>query len=215
MEQISVLIVDDHAVVREGLRAFLDSEEDIEIVGEAAHGGEALEAAEVRKPDIVLLDLVMPQMDGISAIREIRKVSPGSKILILTSFGEDEKIFPAIEAGAMGFIMKDTLAEDLGLAIRCVSRGKMLLDAGVAERFMSASRPREFLRSEIRDLTPRELDVLSLIAKSQTNYEIANELGISVKTVKTHVSHILDKLGASDRTEAAVVAVKRNLVRRE
>jgi len=213
MERIRVLIVDDHAVVRQGLRTFLESEEDIEVVGEASDGEEAVQKAQELSPDVVLMDLVMPGMDGITATQRIGEVSPNSPVLALTSFSEDDKVFPAIKAGAKGYLLKDVPAEDLGRAIRSLARGEFLLDGGVAnkvlEEFRSSARPDE---SSLADLTPREIEVLALVARGRANKEIARDLGISIKTVKTHVGNILSKLHMADRTQAAVYAVRQGLL---
>jgi len=211
VKQIDVLIVDDHAVVRQGLRAFLESEGDILIVGEAGNGSEAIDRARELLPEIVLMDLVMPGMDGVSAIEEIRRVSPESRVLVLTSFGEEAQVFPAIDAGAMGYLLKDTPPEDLGLAIRCVARGYVMLDPDIAGKALSRSGSMHPATGSVADLTPREKEVLALIASSYTNQEIACELGISIKTVKTHVSNILGKLNVADRTQAALCAIKQGL----
>lgn len=212
MERISVLIVDDHAVVRRGLRSFLESEEDIEVVGEASDGAEAVKKVQESLPDVVLMDLVMPGGDGITATRQVHEVSPSSRVLVLTSFGEDEKVFPSIKAGAMGYLLKDVPAEDLGRAIRSVARGELLLHPEIARKVLD-----EFavVHSEVpplTELTPREIEVLTLIARGRSNKEIAQHLQISIKTVKTHVSNILSKLHMMDRTQAAVYAVRQGLV---
>ncbi len=214
MERISVLIVDDHAVVRRGLRAFLESEEDIEVVGEAADGAEAVEMVQALLPDVVLMDLVMPGMGGITAIREIGETSPSSRVLVLTSFSEDEHVFPSIKAGAMAYLLKDVPAEELGSAIRSVARGAFLLDAQIASKvlkeFSSVHQETPSL-GRLGRLTPREVEVLTLIARGRSNKEIAVDLHISVKTVKTHVSNILGKLHMMDRTQAAIYAVRQGL----
>ena len=212
MEYISVLIVDDHAVVRRGLRAFLESEGDIEVVGEAADGAEALQQVQELLPDVVLMDVVMPGMDGITATRKIHEVCPSSRVLILTSFSEDDKIFPSIKAGAQGYLLKDTPAEDLGRAIRSVARGEFLLHPEIASKVLAELSALRREPPPVTDLTPREIEVLSLIAHGYTNREIARELSISVKTVKTHVSNILSKLHMVDRTQAALYAVRQGLV---
>jgi NarL family two-component system response regulator LiaR len=212
MDRISVLIVDDHAVVRQGLRAFLESEEDIEVVGEAADGTEAVQKVQELLPDVVLMDLVMPDMDGITATRRISETSPNSRVLVLTSFSEDEKVFPSIKAGAMGYLLKDVPAEDLGRAIRSVAGGGFLLHPDIAKKVLDEF---SLIRSEtppLTRLTPREIEVLTLIARGRSNKEIARDLSISIKTVKTHVSNILSKLHMMDRTQAALYAVRQGLV---
>ncbi len=208
---ITVLIVDDHAVVRQGLRSFLELQPDIEVVGEASDGAEALAKAKSLLPDIILMDLVMPNGDGVSATRAITAAVPSSRVLVLTSFSEDEKVFASIKAGAHGYLMKDVLPPDLVKAIRTVYRGEAQLHPEIARKLMnefSAPAP----APAKHDLTERELDVLRLIAQGKSNKEIAEELVLSEKTVKTHVSNILQKLHLSDRTQAAVYALKQKLV---
>jgi len=212
MERISVLIVDDHAIVRRGLRAFLESEGDIEVIGEAADGTEAIQKVQELLPNVVLMDLVMPGLDGISAIRKIGQVSPNSHVLVLTSFGEKDKVFAAIRAGAMGYFLKDTRAEDLGRAIRSVAQGELHLDAEIASKVLEEFATIRTEAPALANLTPREVEVLTLIAKGRTNKEIASELNISLKTVKTHVSNILSKLHMVDRTQAALYAMRQGLV---
>lgn len=212
MESISVLIVDDHAVVRRGLRAFLESEGDIKVVGEAQDGAQALQQAQQLLPDVVLMDLVMPGMNGITAIREIRAVCSKSRVLVLTSFSEDDKIFPSIKAGALGYILKDTPAEDLGRAIRSVARGEFLLHPEIAGKVLAELSSLGQEPPPQTSLTPREMEVLHLVAQGQTNHEIARNLCISIKTVKAHIGNILSKLHMADRTQAAVYAVRQGLV---
>jgi DNA-binding NarL/FixJ family response regulator len=201
---IRVLIADDHAVVRQGLRTFLDLQEDIEVVGEASDGVEALEAAERLTPDIALVDLVMPRLDGIEAIRRLRERSPGTRAIVLSSFVDDDKLFPAVRAGAAGYLLKDVQPQDLVEAIRTVHGGGALLHPQVAARLLA----------EITEdpLTPREREVLMLIGRGMPNKIIARELSLSEKTVKAHVSSILAKLGVTDRTQAALYAVREGLV---
>jgi DNA-binding NarL/FixJ family response regulator len=206
-----VLIADDHPVVRHGLRAFLQLQEDLDIVGEAGDGLEAV--AQVRKlqPDVVLLDLVMPRLDGIDAIRQIHEASPSTKVIVLTTFTDDEKVFPAVKAGAAGYLLKDVEPRELAEAIRTVSRGQGLLHPSIVSKLMQ-----EFAggqdRNTLETLTGREMDVLRLIAQGKSNREIARELVLSEKTVKTHVSNILAKLHLADRTQAALYAVRHRLV---
>ena len=212
MQRIRVLIVDDHAVVRQGLRTFMESEGDIEVVGEAANGEEAVRQAQELSPDVILMDLVMPGMDGIVATQKINEVRPNSRVLALTSFSEDDKVFPAIKAGAKGYLLKDVPAEDLGRAIRSLARGEFLLDSGIADRVLDEFRfPARQEEPGLMDLTSRELEVLVLIARGLSNKEIASDLGISIKTVKTHVGNILSKLHMTDRTQAALYAVRQGL----
>jgi two-component system, NarL family, response regulator LiaR len=210
---IRVLIADDHAVVRRGLRTFLELQEEIEVVGEAEDGKEALAAAERLDPDVILLDLVMPRVDGIAALHGLRERSPRSRVIVLTTFLEDDKLLPAVRAGAAGYLLKDVEPKELVSAIRTVHAGEALLHPAAAARVMAelveSSRPRPAAL-----LTPRETEVLALIARGQPNKVIARELGVSEKTVKTHVSNVLGKLGVSDRTQAALYAVREGLVPR-
>lgn len=212
MEPITVLIVDDHAVVRRGLRSFLESEGDIEVVGEAANGAEAIEKVQELLPEVVLMDLVMPGMDGVDTIRRVSQISPASRVLVLTSFSEDDMVFPSIRAGAMGYLLKDVPAEDLGRAIRSVARGEFLLHPDIAGKVIDEFRTPQATVPPMTDLTPREIEVLTLIAKGYSNKEIANSLCIAIRTVKAHVSNILSKLHAMDRTQAALYAVRQGLV---
>jgi NarL family two-component system response regulator LiaR len=217
---IRVLIVDDHAVVRQGLHTFLElqdhSELPIEVVGEASNGIGAVELAQHTQPNVVLLDLVMPEMDGIRAIPKILECSPMSRIIVLTSFGEEDKVLPAIRAGAYAYLLKDIPPEGLVHAIREVYLGQVQLHPEVAKKLMSALAAQEIpgnqKASEAEgDLTDRERDVLSLIADGLSNREIAERIFISEKTVKTHVSSILSKLHLADRTQAAIYALKHGL----
>ncbi len=210
MEKISVLIVDDHPVVRQGLRTFLETQGDLEIVGEAADGEDAIVQIRDSVPDVVLMDLVLPGIDGIEATRQARDVSPTTKVIVLTSFADDEKVFPAIKAGAAGYLLKDVEPTQLADAIRAVQRGEALLHPTVAAKLMQEVATAE-RRAPGGDLTDRELEVLRLIARGMSNREIANELTVSEKTVKTHVSNILAKLHLADRTQAALYAVRRGL----
>ena len=204
---IRVLVVDDHAIVREGLRSFLALQEDIEVVGEAGDGEEALEAVRRLAPDVALMDLVMPRMDGIEAIRHIRAESPQTRVIVLTSFVDEDKMLPAVRAGAAGYLLKDVAPQELVSAIRTVHGGAALLHpAVVAELVREATTPRG------DGLTEREREVLALIARGRANKAIAFELGVSEKTVKTHVSNILGKLNLTDRTQAALYAVREGLV---
>jgi NarL family two-component system response regulator LiaR len=210
--KIKVLIVDDHAIVRQGLRTFLELQKDIQVVGEAEDGREAVEQAGRHRPDVVLLDLVMPHMDGIEATRQILERSPGSRVLILTSFGDDDKVFPAIRAGAQGYLLKDIPPTELVQAVREAHAGKAQLHPDVARKLMAqVAAGEEKPRPGPDELTERELEVLRLIAQGLNNQHIARELTISEKTVKTHVSSILAKLGLEDRTQAAIYALKKGL----
>jgi NarL family two-component system response regulator LiaR len=205
---IRVLIADDHAVVRQGLRTFLDLQDDIDVIGEAADGEEALSAIERDPPDVVLMDLVMPGVDGIEALRRLRVTSPGTRAIVLSSFIDDDKLFPAVRAGAAGYLLKDVQPQELVAAIRTVHEGGSLLHPVVAARLMdelAGSAPLE-------QLTAREREVLVLIGRGLANKLIARELGIAEKTVKAHVSSVLAKLGLTDRTQAALFAVREGLV---
>ena len=209
---IRVLIADDHAVVRRGLRTFLDLQEDIDVVGEAEDGEEAIAEAGRSRPDIVLLDLVMPRLDGVAAIRGIRECSPSSRVIVLTSFLDDDKLLPAVRAGAAAYLLKDVQPQELVGAIRTVQAGESELHPAAAARVLAEladGGPRGEPRAA---LTPRELEVLELIARGLPNKLIARELGVAEKTVKTHVSNLLGKLGLTDRTQAALYAVREGLV---
>jgi two-component system, NarL family, response regulator LiaR len=201
---IRVLIADDHAVVRQGLRTFLDLQDDIEVVGEAADGEEALEVAARLEPDVVLVDLVMPRLDGIEAIRRMRERLPSTRAIVLSSFVDDDKLFPAVRAGAAGYLLKDVQPQELVEAIRTVHGGGALLHPQVAARLLEEMTE--------NPLTPREREVLVLIGRGMPNKLIARELSLSEKTVKAHVSSILAKLGVTDRTQAALYAVREGIV---
>jgi DNA-binding NarL/FixJ family response regulator len=206
-----VLVVDDHAVVREGLRAFLDLQDGIEVAGEAADGEEALAAAERLRPDVVLMDLVMPQLDGVSALRALRERLPTTRVIVLTSFLDDDKLLPALRAGAAGYLLKNAQPHELARAVRLAYAGEALLDPVVAARLVESLATSEEDRPLDR-LTPREREVLELIGRGFPNKRIAQRLDVSEKTVKTHVGHVLAKLGVSDRTQAAVFAVRAGLL---
>jgi NarL family two-component system response regulator LiaR len=212
-DAIRVLLVDDHAVVREGLRSFLALQDGLEIVGEASDGNDAIEQAQRLEPDVILMDLVMPGLDGIGAMRQLRARSPASRVIVLTSFLEDERVLPAIQAGAAGYLLKNVAPAELARAIRAAHAGEAIIDPTAAARLVQAiaddARPRI---EEPERLTRRERDVLELIARGRSNKRIALELGISEKTVKTHVGHLLAKLGVTDRTQAALMAVEEGLV---
>jgi NarL family two-component system response regulator LiaR len=202
--------VDDHAVVRQGLRTFLQLQPDIEVVGEAASGPAALEAAASQEPDVVLMDLVMPGGDGVSAIAGLKRANPRARVLALSSFADDDQVLSAMQAGAAGYLLKDVEPDDLAAAIRQVHAGQPALHPDVAARLMRhAAEPAAVDHDR---LTPRELDVLRLIVEGFANKEIARRLAITEKTVKTHVSSILQKLGVADRTGAAVQALRRRLL---
>jgi DNA-binding NarL/FixJ family response regulator len=210
-ESIRVLIVDDHAVVREGLRAFLDLQDGIEVAGEAGDGDEAVEVAAALDPDVVLMDLVMPGTGGVAAMRVLRERTPRARVIVLTSFFDDEQLLPALRAGAAGYLLKNAHPEEIARAVRAAYAGEVLLDPAVAARLvetLGAGRD----GGPLDLLTPRELDVLRLIGRGFPNKRIATELGVSEKTVKAHVGHVLAKLGVTDRTQAAVFAVREGLI---
>ena len=210
METISVLIVDDHPVVRRGLRTFLELHADVRVVAEASNGIDGVSLAEELEPDVVLMDLMLPDLDGIEATRRIRSVSPSTSVIVLTSFADDDKVFPAIKAGATAYLLKDAEPQQLVEAIRLASRGEPLLHPKIAARLMQEVAGGGE-RDAVEDLTARELQVLRLLAQGLTNKLIAEELVVSEKTVKTHVSNILAKLHLSHRTEAALYAVRHGL----
>ncbi|MGN6377614.1 MAG: response regulator [Gaiellales bacterium] len=209
-DPIRVLLVDDHAVVREGLRAFLELQDGIVVVGEASDGEQALEQAEATSPDVVLMDLVMPRMDGVTAMRSLRERAPRTRVIVLTSFLDDERLLPAVRAGAAGYLLKNAKPQELARAVRAAHAGEALLDPVVAARLVeSLARDGD---DPLDRLTPREREVLVLIGRGFRNKQIAFELGISEKTVKTHVGRLMEKLGVDDRTQAAVLAVRAGLV---
>lgn len=213
-ESIRLLIVDDHAMVREGLLAFLDLHDEIEVVGEAANGAEAIHLAEKRRPHVVLMDLVMPSVDGIQATKTIAERFPEIKVIALTSFGEDERVIGAIRAGAVGYLLKNVSPPHLVRAIEDVFRGDVHLHSAVSRTILDRIiEPQAEVSATV--LTRREREVLALLAEGQSNKEIALALGIVVKTVKVHVSNILKKLGVADRTQAAVTAIRKGWVNSE
>jgi DNA-binding NarL/FixJ family response regulator len=212
---ISVLIVDDHSVVREGLRTFLELQDGIEVAGEAADGADAIEQAARLQPDVVLMDLVMPGVDGVEAMRGLRTRAPDSRVIVLTSFLEDERLLPAIQAGAAGYLLKNVEPSELARAIRAAHVGEAIIDPAVAGRLVRAIADGPSVRpAEPEQLTRREQEVLELIANGRSNKQIALALDISEKTVKTHVGHLLAKLGVTDRTQAALLAIRDGLVQR-
>jgi NarL family two-component system response regulator LiaR len=213
MAKINVLIVDDHGVVREGLRTYLELMDDIKVVGEADNGAEAVIQVRLHQPDVVLMDLVMPEMDGVEATRQVIAISPTTKVLVLSSFADDEQVFPAIKAGAAGYLLKDVSPHDLAEAIQAIHQGKTQLHPDVAKILMDRiASPTQGTTAVHNALTARELEVLRLIAQGKSNREIAQVLTISEKTVKTHVSNILSKLHLDDRTQAAIYALNEGLV---
>ncbi|MBE2201249.1 MAG: response regulator transcription factor [Anaerolinea sp.] len=205
---IRVMLVDDHSVVRQGLRMFLSLDSELAVVGEAANGQEAIEAAHRLRPDVILMDLLMPVMDGIAAIEILRRELPDIEIIALTSVLEDEKVIGAVRAGAIGYLLKDTQADELNRAIKAAAAGQVQLSPQAAARLMREVRAPESHET----LTERETDVLRLLAKGYANKEIAQELIIGEKTVKTHVSNILAKLNVPSRTQAALYAVRIGMV---
>ncbi|WP_337869442.1 response regulator transcription factor [Meiothermus sp.] len=207
---IRILLVDDHPVVRAGLSGLLSSQPDFEVVGEASNGLEALGLLDRLRPDVVLMDLRMPQMDGVSAIRQIRAKSSKFQVLVLTTYDTDSEIVRAVEAGATGYLLKDVPREELFRAVRLCARGETVLSPPIAARLLGRMRgPAE------ENLSMRELEVLSLVAKGFSNKEIARQLKISEATVKTHLLHAFGKLGVDDRTAAVTVALERGILRLE
>ena len=214
-EPIRVLIVDDHAVVREGLRTFLELQDGIEVVGEAGDGEQAVRQATALAPDVILMDLVMPRLDGIAAMRELRRRDSTSRVIVLTSFLDGERLMPALQAGAAGYLLKDVEPSELARAVRSACADEALIDPTVAARLLhQLSAPPGPAADGIEHLTRREREVLDLIALGRSNKRIAVELEISEKTVKAHVGRVLAKLGVADRTQAAVLAVQRGIARR-
>ena len=209
---ITVLIVDDHTVVRRGIRSLLETEDDIEVVGEASNGEEAVREAERLNPKVILMDLVMPELGGVEATRRIRSRKPDARILVLTSFGSDDKLFPAVKAGALGYLLKEATPEELVRAIREAAVGHAAINPAVARRLL-----REFTREHGAlpppdPLTEREIEVLRTLALGLSNVGIAQRLYISEATVRTHVSNILSKLHLENRTQAALYALKEGLI---
>ena len=213
---ISLIIVDDHKIVRDGICAYLDTLPEIEVIAQAESGSQAVELAEKLAPDVVLMDLIMPGMDGVEATWRVRQVSPRSKVVILTSFHEDSNIFPAIKAGALSYVLKSIDPEELAEAVKSAARGEAVLDSKVAARLMHEYRndANESMQAYMQ-LTNREQEVLELIAKGMSNAQIAEKLVISEKTVKSHVSNILSKLHFADRTQVAVFAWREGIVKKD
>lgn len=208
---IKVLIADDHHVVRRGLLFFLKTQKDINVIGEATNGREAVEMTAQLRPDIVLMDLVMPEMDGIQATKRIKEQFPKTEVLMLTSFSDRDHVIPAIEAGAAGYQLKDIEPDDLVESIRKIMRGENTLHPQATSQLMKGREPRVVPPHELYPLTPREQDVLSELTKGKSNREIASSLFVTEKTVKTHISNIFSKLHVQDRTQAALYAVKHGL----
>lgn len=213
-ERITTVIVDDHALVRQGVRAFLEIQPEICVLGEAGSGEEAVALCTEHAPDVVLMDLIMPGMDGVEATRRVKQASPRSNIIVLTSYHDDEHVLPAMKAGATSYILKDVSPEELVRAVRMAAKGEVTLHPSIAAKVV-----KNLCKSECGsadpdpDLSPRELEVLRLIAEGMANVEIAERLFISEKTVKSHVSNILSKLQLADRTQAAVYAWREGFVR--
>lgn len=212
-ERITVVLVDDHAIVRQGVRAFLETQPDVVVLGEAESGEEAIRLCAELVPDVVLMDLVMPGMGGVEATRHVTQASPRSRVIVLTSYHEDEHILPAISAGALSYLLKDVGPDELILAIRRAARGEVSLHPRVAAQVMRTfqSRPAQ-PANPLADLSEREIEVLRLIANGLSNAELAETLIISEKTVKSHVSNILSKLHLADRTQAAVYAWREGIM---
>jgi NarL family two-component system response regulator LiaR len=210
---IRVLIADDHAILRKGIRALLSTEPELEVVGEASNGLETVALAQTLNPDVILMDLVMPRMDGIEATRQITALPSGPRVLVLTSFAADDKVFPAIKAGALGYLLKDTGPGQLVQAIRQVYRGEPSLEPSIARKVLQELLQPAKQPPTAEPLTERELEVLRLIAQGRSNREIAEELAIAELTVRTHVSNILGKLHLASRTQAALCALKQGLAR--
>lgn len=209
--EIRILICDDHAVVREGLRALITTEPDMIIAGEAADGENAVVAFRELRPDVTLLDMVMPRMDGVEALKQILSEFPGARILILTSFSEDEMVFPAIKSGALGYLLKESSPEELIRAIRSVNRGEASLHPSIARRLIQELSQPTTLPPTQEPLTEREMEVLRLVAKGYSNEEIGDALVVSERTARGHVSSILSKLHLANRTQAALYALREGI----
>ena len=215
-EPIRILLVDDHKIVRQGVRAFFDAQEGIEVIGEAGSGAAAVKMIEEHVPDVVLMDLIMPGIDGVEATRLAKNISPRTQIVVLTSYHEDEHIFPALQAGALSYILKDVAMDELAEAVFKASRGEATLHPQVASRVIQELHGRKKDENTlVVDLTKREMEILKVIAQGMTNIEIAEKFVISKYTVKGHVSNILSKLHLADRTQAAVYAWQQGVVGRE
>lgn len=210
-QPIRVLVVDDHALVRKGIRALLETESDIEVIGEAEDGREAQQQFATLRPDVTLMDILMPEMSGIDATQAILASDPGARILMLTSFAADDQVFPAIQAGALGYLLKDSQPDELSMAIRQVFRGESSLSPVIARKVLQeiSRPPAEDLTSD--PLTEREVEILQRVALGESNQEIAETLVISEATVRTHVSNILGKLHLASRTQAALYALRKGL----
>ena len=212
-ETIKLLIADDHAIVREGLRALIATEPGLELLDEASDGVQAVDKALALRPDVILLDMMMPRKDGLGAIHDIIKENPDARILVLTSFAEDEKVFPAIKAGALGYLLKDSSPQELLQAIRNVYSGEASLHPTIARKLMRELSQPVKLPPTTDPLTEREVEVLRLVAQGLSNDEIAERLVVSERTVRTHVSHILKKLHLANRTQMALYAVREGIAK--
>ncbi|KUP23314.1 MULTISPECIES: response regulator transcription factor [Paenibacillus] len=211
-EEIKVLLVDDHEMVRIGLAAVLGTEDGIEVVGEAGSGEEGIRLAQEYNPDVVLMDLVMEGMDGIETTKRLLKLYPDCKVIVLTSYLDDEKMYPVIEAGAFSYLLKTSRASEVADAIRAAARGQSVLESQVASKMMNRFRNNAKAEAPAyKELTEREMEVLKLLAQGKSNQDIADQLIIGIKTVKFHVTNILAKLGVEDRTQAAIYAYKNGL----
>ncbi|WP_406685785.1 response regulator [Rossellomorea vietnamensis] len=209
---IKVVFVDDHEMVRIGVSSYLSAQADIDVVGEASDGKEGVQLALELRPDIILMDLVMKEMDGIQATKEIIREWPDAKIIIVTSFLDDDKVYPALEAGAVSYMLKTSKASEIAEAVRKTHNGQSILEPEVTGKMMTRMRQKT-LSHPHEELTNRELEILLLMTQGKTNQEIADELFIALKTVKTHVSNILSKLGVQDRTQAVIYAFKHDLAK--
>lgn len=209
---IKVVFVDDHEMVRIGVSAYLSAQPDIEVIGEAADGKKGVELALELRPDIILMDLVMKEMDGIEATKQIIEKWPEAKVIIVTSFLDDEKVYPALEAGATSYMLKTSKADEIANAVRATYHGQSVLEPEVTGKMMVKMRQKQQLLPH-EELTTREMEILLLMAEGKTNQDIADELYIALKTVKTHVSNILSKLNVQDRTQAVIYAFKHALIK--
>lgn len=215
-ESITILIVDDHTVVRQGIRTLLDMHPDLQVVGEAESAESALRLVEDLVPDVVLMDLLLPGMNGVEATRHIKRISPRTQVVVLTSYAEDEHIFPALRAGALSYILKDIRPRDLAESLRKAVQGESVLHSRVAARMIQEVREAKRKVPQVfSELTPRELDVLQLLADGSSNAAIAERLTLSEKTVRGYISNILSKLHVTDRTQAAIFAWQQGLMQRE
>ncbi|ANE45108.1 LuxR family transcriptional regulator [Paenibacillus swuensis] len=210
-ETIKVLLVDDHEMVRIGLAAVLSTEEGIEVVGEASNGMDGIRLAQEYNPDVVLMDLVMDGMDGIETTRRLLQICQDCKVIVLTSFLDDEKMYPVIEAGAFSYLLKTSRAGEIAQAIHAAARGQSILESQVASKMMNRFRQPKAVAAPHEQLTEREMEVLRLLSQGKSNQELADELFIGIKTVKFHVTNLLAKLGVEDRTQAAIYAFKNGL----